>query len=152
MKILKDTREQHPWQFQSVGGADLRSLKTGDYTLEGLEDKVCIERKGCVEEFAGNLGRDWARFERELDRMAIFPHSFILCEFPFWHLKEYPYHSNNKKLQAVSRISGKFLVKRVSEIQVDHPVKIIFCDTPVEAECLALSILKRVYEKYATKS
>jgi ERCC4-type nuclease len=152
MKILKDTREQHPWEFANAGGASLASLKTGDYTLEGLEDKVCIERKGCVEEFAGNLGRDWARFERELGRMEGFQHAFIICEFPFWHLKEYPYHSNNKKLQAMSRISGKFLVKRVSEIQVDRPVKIMFCDTPVEAEYLALSIFKRIYDKYGTKS
>ena len=49
-KIIKDTREQEGYTFQPSSsryhkceGMVVRKLDTGDYSLEGLEDKVCVE-------------------------------------------------------------------------------------------------------------
>ena len=50
-----------------------RKLDTGDYSIEGLEDKICIERKGCVEELAINLGSKKKTFLKEIERMESFP-------------------------------------------------------------------------------
>ena len=59
-KVIKDTREQNGWFFtpyEKCSGMEVKTLHTGDYTLEGFEDVVCIERKGCVAEIAMNLGK-----------------------------------------------------------------------------------------------
>ena len=49
--IIKDTREQEGYTFEpsssryhTCNGMVLEKLDTGDYSLKGLEDKICIER------------------------------------------------------------------------------------------------------------
>jgi DNA excision repair protein ERCC-4 len=150
--IIRDTREQTPWEFhyEHTVAEEIGTLKTGDYTVKGLEDKICIERKGCIEEFANNLGREFTRFSKELIRMDEFPHSFIICEFPIRDLIEYPFHKSNQQLQKTSKISGKFLLKVIMEIQLRHNVKIMFCGNKYFANKTALSLMKRIHEKYRT--
>ena len=76
--VIKDTREQegHGYTFEkfngrytSCEGMIVQKLDTGDYTLVGLEDKLCIERKGRISELAINLGKDKTRFMKEIARM-----------------------------------------------------------------------------------
>jgi ERCC4-type nuclease len=148
--IIRDTREQTPWEFhyEHTVAEEIGTLKTGDYAVKGMEDKLCIERKGCIEEFAGNLGRDYPRFARELSRMDKYPHAFIICEFPMKDLIEYPFHRPNEKLQKQSKITGKYLLKVIMEIQLKYNVKIIFCGSKYFANKSALSLMKRTYERY----
>ena len=57
--VIKDTREQNGYyfsKFNTCAGMIEHKLDTGDYSIQGFEDKICIERKGCVEELAINLG------------------------------------------------------------------------------------------------
>jgi ERCC4-type nuclease len=152
--ILKDTREQTPWEFyyEHTVAEEVTTLKTGDYTVKGMEDKLCIERKGCIEELANNLGREFARFSRELTRMDSFPHAFIICEFPLKDLMEFPFHRPNNKLQKESKISGKYLLKQIMEIQLKHNVKIMFCGNKFYANQTALSLMKRINERYRTET
>jgi ERCC4-type nuclease len=148
--IIRDTREQTPWEFyydKSVA-EEVGTLKTGDYTIKGLEDTICIERKGCIEELANNLGREFARFTKELVRMEEFKHAFIICEFPMGDLIEYPFHRQNSKLQGSSKLSGKYLLKVIIEIQLKYNVKIIFAGSKFYANKTALSLMKRIYEQY----
>ena len=82
--VIRDTRERegyHFSKFDKCQGMVVRKLDTGDYTLLGLEDKICIERKGCVEEVAINFGKKKKQFLAEIERMKEFPHKFILLEF-----------------------------------------------------------------------
>ena len=51
--VIRDTREQEGYTFEkftgrytSCNGMIIKKLDTGDYSLVGLEDKLCIERKG----------------------------------------------------------------------------------------------------------
>lgn len=79
--VLHDTREQAPWTFSGIA-ADARqhnrqiavqvrpaTLTTGDYTIEGYEQKLAIERKS-LEDLYGTLGAGRERFEAEHYRMA----------------------------------------------------------------------------------
>ena len=46
--VIKDTREQNGWsfsQYDKCAGMEIGTLHTGDYTLRGFEDVICIERK-----------------------------------------------------------------------------------------------------------
>ena len=46
MIIIQDTREQSPFDFSFYDcDVSIATLKTGDYTIEGYEEIVCIERK-----------------------------------------------------------------------------------------------------------
>ena len=61
--VIKDTREQDGYTFErfesryhACAGMVVQKLDTGDYSLVGLEDKLCIERKGRISELAINLG------------------------------------------------------------------------------------------------
>jgi len=80
-KILVDAQEKHPYRFGGmVADANLkgrslvietewRSLKTGDYSIDGWEKHVTIERKS-LEDLYTTLGQHRDRFEREHQRMA----------------------------------------------------------------------------------
>ena len=48
-----------------------KALKTGDYAIQGHEDRCLVERKGSAREIAKNTmhGKDRQRFERELVRL-----------------------------------------------------------------------------------
>jgi ERCC4-type nuclease len=76
--VVIDTREQAPFIFDGLTGPRGRplevhvhraGLKTGDYSIRGLEDEIAVERKSKADLF-GTVGRGRARFERELERLA----------------------------------------------------------------------------------
>lgn len=68
MKILIDTREQKPWSFSSEIETERRKLDTGDYSVEGYETRVCIERKS-LNDFVNSLTRRNSNFWSELSRI-----------------------------------------------------------------------------------
>jgi ERCC4-type nuclease len=46
LKIVIDSREQMPYLFIDYPcSTKRRGLSTGDYSLEGYEEEICIERK-----------------------------------------------------------------------------------------------------------
>lgn len=82
--VLVDTREQKPFPF--VGSPfipKVHKLETGDYTLRGLESRLCIERKGSVDELIANLhGSKTERFRQlsSFERMTQYPLRFLVIE------------------------------------------------------------------------
>lgn len=81
LKIIVDTREQDGLSFEGHRGVEsMRSgLKTGDYSVQGYEDKICFERKS-VADLVGTLIGGHERFLREMDRMKDFKVKYILVE------------------------------------------------------------------------
>jgi ERCC4-type nuclease len=63
--IIVDTREQTPWEFDHP--TVVECLKTGDYSVQGLENIVVIERKR-HNELVQCFTHGRERFERELQR------------------------------------------------------------------------------------
>ena len=74
--IVTDNREQLPYEFPS---AVSRTLPTGDYSIEGFEDRVAIERKSKADAYK-SLGHGRARFQRKLERLARFDYAAIVIE------------------------------------------------------------------------
>lgn len=81
LTIIEDTREQTPLDFTGFRGVEsVRSgLKTGDYSVQGYEDKICFERKS-VPDLVGTLIGGHERFLREMDRMKDYEEKYILVE------------------------------------------------------------------------
>jgi ERCC4-type nuclease len=93
--IIIDTREQHPWAFDNHVTAK-RKLDTGDYSIEGLEDLLCIERKKSASEFANNIVE--SRFKDLIFRMSNIKYSFLLLEFDRLSKKIFSFINSNSSL------------------------------------------------------
>ena len=154
--IIKDTREQDGYTFEpsssryhTCKGMINRKLDTGDYSIEGLEDKLCIERKASVVEFANNIGHDTVRFTKEIERMKEFPHRFIILEFSLSDVMNFPEGSNIPEQDwGKLKITNKFMLRKIMEFQMQHDIHVLFCDCKKHAKWAVLSILKRVNELY----
>ena len=139
-KIIKDTREQKGWEFDELdGGCAVATLKTGDYTVEGLEHLLCVERKGTFGEFAGNLTEK--RFWNEMDRMRTYPYAYIICEFELKDIVQYPY--NMGPLKDKIKVNGAFLLKKILEIEL-MGIRVVFAGK--YGKQFVLSLIKRVAE------
>src|SRR5688572_28988768 len=113
--VVRDTREQRGWIFEAsqyCAGTIIQTMKTGDYTLRGLEKVFVVERKQSVAEFAKNMLE--ARFEREMIRLENFDQAFIVCEFDFNDVQRWPLGSGlPAKAVANIKISKYFIMKRL---------------------------------------
>lgn len=142
--IVVDTREQKPWSFSTQATAS-HKLDTGDYSIEGYESLLAIERKRNVAEFANNITEK--RFKDVIERLKQIKHSYILFEFDMEDVMRYPVGSDiPKRLWDKIRISPSFILKHIVDLQVDHNIKIIFCGNSENAEKLALSIMRKVHK------
>jgi ERCC4-type nuclease len=82
--VLVDTREQQPLALHAnhpnwIGGERRVALKTGDYTVEGMEHLLCLERKNLADLVACTVTYR-RRFLAVCDRLARFPWKAILIE------------------------------------------------------------------------
>jgi hypothetical protein len=143
--IIIDTREQKPWEFSNHATAN-HKLDTGDYSIQGLESILAIERKRNISEFANNITE--SRFTDVVDRLSKTKYSFILFEFDMKDVMNYPIGSNiPKRLWNKIRISPAFIIKHIVDLQVEHNIKIIFCGDSSNAEKIALSLMRKIYKK-----
>lgn len=144
--IIIDTREQHPWEFPYHTTAT-RKLDTGDYSIEGMEDLLCIERKNGIAEIANNMTE--SRFKDVIERMSKYKHAYMLIECNYDQLINYPIGSDvPKKIWNKVKISPAFIMKFLTELSVKYNIHVIFCGCPSWAEKTAISIMKRVYEHH----
>ena len=79
-RVIIDSREQHPYAFKGFTGDKsqknlpivvptvVAGLKTGDYSIEGFEDRVGIERKS-LSDLYSTLGQGRERFRAEFERL-----------------------------------------------------------------------------------
>jgi ERCC4-type nuclease len=86
--IVQDTREQAGYEFSGMPCVEgeqwivpvvCRGLKTGDYSIDGFEEKIAVERKS-LEDLYGTLGRGRDRFEREFERLAEMEFGAVVIE------------------------------------------------------------------------
>jgi ERCC4-type nuclease len=147
--IIVDTREQMPWEF-GYHVTSKRKLDTGDYTMEGFESIFTIERKMSVSEIATNITEN--RFKDVLERLGKIPHAYMLMEFSIEDIYIFPVGSDIPKKQWDKlRVKGHYIMKALIEAQINHNIHILFCGDSNNAERTAVSIMKRIYEKYGNQ-
>lgn len=152
--VIRDTQEKKGyWQFNKseyCAGTIDRSLDTGDYTLEGMEDIFSIERKASTGELAGNVLTK--RFINELKRANQLKHFFILCEFNIKDVLSFPFNSNiPPRVWPKLKITASLLLKKIIEFEIEYNVKFIFCGSAENAKEVSRSIFKKMIEKYNEK-
>lgn len=134
--VVIDTREQRPFNFVGpmLPAVEVRrvALKTGDYSLEGLEGVVAVERKS-LDDLVGCLTRGRARFERELVRGAAMARFAVVVEAPWLALARGQYRS---------RMSPRSAVESVIALQARYGIPFNFAGDRKAAEYLTFSWLR----------
>ena len=100
--VVIDTREQRPYRFAS---SVVRSLATGDYSIEGMEQRVAVERKTKADAYS-SLGGNRPRFEREMIRLREFEYGAIVVEATLCSFLHAPAYSHlNPRSAAASLLA-----------------------------------------------
>jgi hypothetical protein len=148
-QVIRDTREKagKGWHFGECSwcsGTQIQTLSTGDYTLEGLEDKLVIERKDDTSEISLNVNE--LRFVRELERLEQFEFPFIVCEFDMDDILNFPRNSGIPSyLWKSLKVSNHYILAKIVEFQAKYKTKWILCGKG-NGQRVAACILKRVAE------
>ena len=141
--VVIDTREQTFWSFDpDVFDVTRRTLKTGDYSLVGLEDRVVIERKN-LSDLVQTVIQNWIRFRRELHRLGAFDMSLIAVEANLSDIVEHRYDSE---------ANPESVLARMDECLVDHGVGVFLWGNAACAERIAARMLKLCWNRYGGRT
>lgn len=128
-----DTRENHPYE---IIGAKEKTLKTGDYSVEGYEDRIAVERKA-FSDLYNCLTTDTERFEKQLQRLSKFDHSYLIIDSTVSGLLlGSPY----------SDVPGEVILKRLVRLYVKY--KVPFCFAENKGAKITQNLLNEAVKTY----
>jgi ERCC4-type nuclease len=134
--IVVDTREQNPYGDGRIkfNHPHIRgTLRTGDYSILGCEERIAIERKSLAD-WAGSITQGRERFEREIVRLSELEFGAVVIEADMRSVYIEPLHS---------KVSRNALVNTALKWTVKYGVPIQFVSNrsggrnAVEAYCEA---------------
>jgi len=99
-----DTREQLPLDLsplKSIRG----TLATGDYSAQGLEHVLSLERKS-LPDLLSCMGQGRERFEREIDRLVAYPVRAVFVEATWYDLRAAEWRNQITSVQARGTVLG----------------------------------------------
>lgn len=138
MIIVQDTREQTPLDFSPWSiKHEVVKLESGDYSLKGKEDLVCIERKS-IQDLVNTLIHARERFAAELDRMKKFRYAAILVEGTWRDIHMHRYRSKAHP-NAVRGI--------IAYIWVRTGIPTFFCDDAEMSAAWLVSTFRQIEKK-----
>jgi len=120
LKIVVDTREQAPFPFPEGVETIKGTLKTGDYSIEGLTNLVCVERKS-LQDMVGCCGQHRDRFKNELHRMQGYKAKCIIIEASLKKLSGGKWRGKMTASQVLGAIASWRHRFGVSFIYADNP-------------------------------
>ena len=123
--VIIDTREQEPYSFDPrLATAVRRALPAGDYSVDGLEACVAVERK-TLDDFVSTVIHNRARFREELRKLTGYQAACVVVEAGLIDVLQKRYrgdaHPNAVLGNALSLI-------------LDYRVPVFFCTTR-QASC-----------------
>jgi DNA excision repair protein ERCC-4 len=120
--LVIDTREQAPYSFSGIrADADKQgrpvevpvkfaALPAGDYSIEGYETKVAIERKSLADLYS-TLGQGRERFEREHERLASCGFAAVVIEASWEEILRRPPPNSRLTPRTILRTSQSWAIK-----------------------------------------
>lgn len=138
VRVITDSREQCPYTFNPERVISTRrGLPAGDYSLEGMETRVAVERKS-LDDFVSTVIRARARFAKELRKLADYESACVVVEANLRDVLDARYtggaHPNAVFVSALS-------------ITVDYGVPVFFCSDRQVACRFVEDYLIRVHRK-----
>lgn len=137
--IIIDTRERKAYSFSGFS-AYVASLHTGDYSLEGHTEKVCVERKSATDAY-GCVGTNRKRFGDCLKRLGEIERPCIVVECSLQEFCNPPPRTRITPAQAV----GSYI-----SWSCQYRIPVFFCGSREYAERVTLRWLM-AYWKHVVK-
>ena len=129
--IVVDTREQKPlWTKYAV----VKKLDVGDYSIEGYEDKISIERKSLADLF-GTLGKGHKRFKKELEKALKYDYFAIVIEGNYRDIRDKKFDGS-----FYSKMKGYVILKILFTLHIKYNINIFMCNDRGEAKSIITSI------------
>ncbi len=145
MNVIIDDREKLPYGLKA-DKIERKRLLVGDYTLEGLESILTIERKASVAEIAANITNK--NFLTEMTRMESFQYGFVVCEFSIDDILSFPRNSGvPKHLWKDLRVNAGYIMRVLTGYMVTFNTKMIFAGNRNNAQRVTATILHQIWEK-----
>ena len=139
LKLIIDTREQNPLCFRTsklIEAVETKKLNVGDYSIEGYEDKIAIERKSAIDLF-GSLGKGHARFKRELERAEGMDYFGILVDASFSAIKSKDFDNSH-----FSKMKGHVIIQICMTLKLKYNIDVVFCKDRTESASYVRELFK----------
>ena len=147
--LIIDTREKMPWCFDGDDAFEeviYKKLDGGDYSIEGMEDIIVIERKATVDELYNNFTKDKKRIAAEFERLKDHKFKIVVVEESCDDVMNPNHYFVNKK--RINKFSPKMPVAVVTssltKLMLEHDAHIVFGG--MRAQNMARGILLHAYE------
>jgi ERCC4-type nuclease len=137
--IVIDSREQLDYSFTRAESV-IKALPAGDYSLQGFEDKVAIERKSLAD-FVSTVVHGRERFEAELQKLVGYEHTWVIVEGSLEDILSGNYRS---------KINPGSLLGITTALMTDY-IPIIFAYNRACARALTEALLLRCYKRLLLK-
>jgi ERCC4-type nuclease len=147
-KIIIDSRESRPLPFKATEnfcGTEIKKLNVGDYSIEGYENHIAIERKSAQDLFQ-TLGKDHKRFEAELKRAANYDYFAIMVEAPWTNIYNKDFENAH-----YSQMRGDVILQICCTLRVKYGIDVIFVNTRAEAVSMIRMLFKAYLKSLETK-
>jgi ERCC4-type nuclease len=138
MIIAIDSKEKKPYKFNN---SQITHIKTGDYSIIGLEDKITIERKTKIDAY-GTIGGNRSRFIKELERMSKFQYAAIVIECSLTDFLIQPVRS---------KLLPKSAINSLIAWSIRYGVHVWFACGRVHGRILTLRILEKFWKEWGSK-
>lgn len=138
--ILIDTREQDPFPLIDYP-TRIATLKTGDYSLDGFEGKVAVERKSKSDAY-GCVGAGRRRFTECLERLAELDRAAIVIERSIEDFDQNPPER--------TRISSRMAIGSYISWSCKYRIPVFWCHNRAYAERVTVRFLA-AYIKHCVK-
>jgi ERCC4-type nuclease len=149
--ILVDGREKAPYRFTGLRAdkaqrcrplivpVEWSHLKTADYTVQGLEEVVCVERKSLADLYS-TLGQHRERFEAEHQRMAEFRRACVVVEASWFEAITMP--------PEPSRLNPKTVFRTAISWHLRYGVPWFFCEDRRLSEVFTFRYLEKAWKEF----
>jgi hypothetical protein len=144
--VAIDTREQLPYSFPL---AEVKTLRTGDYSIVGYEDRVAIQRKAKEDAYGscgGKGGVNRRRFEAEFKRLSFLEYGAVVVEAALHSCPEICPHADWSvfvRPPFVQRMSGGVVVGTLLGWSVKYGVPVWFAGDRRHGNTLVKSLLDK---------
>lgn len=133
--IVVDTREQLPLWERNI---KKEKLDVGDYSIEGYENKIAIERKSLPDAYS-TLTRGMSRFKRELERAESYDYFAIVIDGSYTSLVE-----KNWDNAHYTKLRGYIITATLFTLHVKYGINIFFSNGRKESK----RIIKEIFKAY----
>jgi ERCC4-type nuclease len=138
-KIIRDTREKkgNGWNFRASAncvGMELKKLDTGDYSIEGCEHLIMLERKS-ISDLWMSLTSERERFLREMDRAKLIPARYLIIE------------GTLRDVMAgisYSKVRPEFILASLTSLEIKYGIHVVFTD---KRNDIAQQYVRKLLEK-----